>query len=111
MLRRLVPRKGLSDLLRNPLRRWMIGHVQRDQASPLMSQDHQDGQQPKVDRRDHKEVYGRNPGHVVPQERLPRLARSSWPTFGHVLGDRRLRDFDPELEQLTVNAWCAPSLG
>jgi hypothetical protein len=25
-----------------------------------------------------------------------------------VLGDARLRDFKPELEQFAVDAWCAP---
>jgi hypothetical protein len=60
LVRRLVPREGFHD-----------------QATPLMPQDHQDRQQPKAYRPDHKEVYGRNSGHVVPQERLPRLAEPS----------------------------------
>ena len=108
MSRRLVPREGLGDLLRDPLRRRMVGHAQRDQASPLMPQDHQHRQQPKVDRRHHEEVHGADTGRMVAQERLPRLARPSGPTLGHVLGDRRLRDLDPELQQLTVNARRAP---
>jgi hypothetical protein len=60
LVRRLVPREGFHD-----------------QATPLMPQDHQDRQQPKAYGPDHKEVYGRNSGHVVPQERLPRLAEPS----------------------------------
>jgi hypothetical protein len=28
--------------------------------------------------------------------------------FGHVLGDARLRDLKPKLEQFSVNAWCSP---
>jgi hypothetical protein len=30
------------------------------------------------------------------------------PPFDHVLGDARLRDLRPELEQFAVNAWRAP---
>src|SRR6202043_3538955 len=30
------------------------------------------------------------------------------PAFDHVLGDTRLRDIKPELEQFSVNAWCSP---
>jgi hypothetical protein len=30
------------------------------------------------------------------------------PSFDHVLGDARLRDLKPELEQFAVNAWRAP---
>ena len=78
----LIPREGLGDLPRDPLRRRMVGHAQRDQASPLMPQDDQDEQQPKVDRRHHKEVHGADTGRMIAQERLPRLARpraDAWP--------------------------------
>ena len=36
---------------------------------------------------------------------IPGLAA---PPFDHVLGDARLRDLKPELEQFAVNAWRAP---
>ena len=108
MSRRLVPREGLGDLLRNPLRRRMIGHAQRDQTSPLMPQNHQHRQQPEIDRRHDEEVHGADTGRVIAQERLPRLARPSGPALGHILGDGRLSDLDPELQQLTVNAGRAP---
>ena len=81
--KRLVPWEGLGDLLRNPLRRWMIGHAQRDQVSPLKSQDHQDRQQPEIDRRHDEEVHGADPSRVIAQERLPRLAGPSGPARGH----------------------------
>jgi hypothetical protein len=38
--------------------------------------------------------------------RHPWLGRP--PPFDHVLGDARLRDLKPELEQFAVNAWRAP---
>src|SRR5262245_41736975 len=33
---RLLPREGLGNLLRDPLRRRMVGHAERDQTSPFM---------------------------------------------------------------------------
>src|SRR5712671_3267641 len=44
---------------------------------------------------------------MVVEKGLPRLRPPS-PTSCHVLGDRRLRDLDPKLEQLTVDAWRTP---
>src|SRR6266568_7247587 len=41
------------------------------------------------------------------QEGSPSLAGRP-PSFDHVLGDARLRDFKPELEQFAVDAWRAP---
>src|SRR6267154_5271961 len=107
MGRRLVPRKGLGNLARDPLRRRMVGHAQQDQTPSFMPQDHQDKQQPKVDCRDYKEVHGPDPRRMVTQERLPCLARSG-STLGHVLGNRRLSDLDPELQQFTMNTRRAP---
>src|SRR5229473_2103142 len=44
---------------------------------------------------------------AVPQEGSPFLA--GWPaSFDHVLGDARLCDLKPELEQFAVDAWRAP---
>ena len=46
-------------------------------------------------------------GRVVMQEGAPSLA--GWPpSFDHVLGDARLRDLKPELEQFAVDARRAP---
>jgi hypothetical protein len=46
-------------------------------------------------------------GHMIAQERLPSLARPG-PMLGHVRGDGRLSDLDPELQQLAVNTRRAP---
>jgi hypothetical protein len=43
---------------------------------------------------------------LVTQEGAPSLAGP--PSFDQVLGDARLRDRKPELEQLAVDAWRAP---
>src|SRR5262249_2329898 len=44
---------------------------------------------------------------MVAQEGSPSLAGRA-PPFDHVLGDTRLSDLEPELEQFAVNAWRAP---
>src|SRR5712664_2327383 len=44
---------------------------------------------------------------MVVEKGLPGLRPPS-PALRHVLGDGRLGDFDPELEQLAVDARCAP---
>ena len=45
-------------------------------------------------------------GALITQEGSPSLA--GWhPPFDHVLGDGRLRDLEPQLEQFAVNAWRA----
>jgi hypothetical protein len=41
------------------------------------------------------------------QEGPPSLAGRP-PSFDHVLGDARLSDLKPELEQFAVDAWRAP---
>jgi len=44
---------------------------------------------------------------VVMQEGPPSQAGRPSP-FDHVLGDARLRDLEPQLEQFAVNAWRTP---
>ena len=54
-----------------------------------------------------EQVHGGNVRRVVMQEGPPSLAGRPSP-FDHVLGDARLRDLKPKLEQFSVNAWCPP---
>ncbi len=77
-------------------------------SATAMLEDDEAVEQLERRRRDDEEVHGRSLGQVVPQEGPPRLGgRSPRPTR-HVLRDGRLRDAEPELEQLTVNPRCAP---
>jgi hypothetical protein len=55
------------------------------------------------------QVHGGNVWRVVMQEGPPSLA-GRLPPFDHVLGDARLRDLKPEIEQFDVDAWRAPKL-
>ena len=56
---------------------------------------------------DNKQVHGGDIGSMIAQKGAP--SRTGPPSpLDHVLGDARLRDFKPELEQFAVDAWRAP---
>src|SRR5215469_11131792 len=61
----------------------------------------------RTDRRHNKQVHGGNIWRMITQEGSPSL--TGWyPPFDHVLGDARLRDVKPQLEQFAVDARSAP---
>jgi hypothetical protein len=57
--------------------------------------------------RNNKQVHGGNVWSMITQEGSPSLTGRP-PSFDHLLGDARLRDFKPELEQFAVDTWRAP---
>jgi hypothetical protein len=70
-------------------------------------EDDQDVQQTETHRRHDEEIHGGNTCRVIVKECLPgRRPPSLAPR--HVLGDGRLLDFDPELQEFTMNARRAP---
>src|ERR1700692_1170751 len=105
--RSLIPRKCLRYLTCNPFRRWMCCDVDPDEVSAAEPDDDEGIEQIEADGRDDKQVHGGNLWRVVTQEGPPSLAGRP-PPFDHVLGNARLRDLKPELEQFAVNAWRAP---
>src|SRR6202048_3038060 len=107
VVRSLIPRKGLRYLTCNPLRRRICCDVDPDEVSAAEADDDEGIEQIEADGRDDKQVHGGNLWRVVTQEGPPSLAGRP-PPFDHVLGDARLRDLKPELEQFAVNAWRAP---
>ena len=90
----LFPRERFCDLPGDPVRRRMCRYAQGDQPPPLVPEDDQNEEQAKADRRHYHEVHGADASHMVVQKGLPGL-RAPSPTPRHVLGDRRLGDFDP----------------
>src|SRR6266446_3795743 len=64
-------------------------------------------EQVETDSWNNEQVHGGNVRRVVTQEGSPSLAGRR-PSFDHVLGDARLCDFKPELEQFAVDAWRTP---
>src|SRR6202051_2737880 len=107
VVRSLIPGKCLRYLTCNPFRRRMCCDVDPDEVSAAESDDDEGIELIEADGRDGKQVHGGNLWRVVTQEGPPSLAGRP-PPFDHVLGDARLRDLKPELEQFAVNAWRAP---
>src|SRR6266850_1303535 len=105
--RSLIPRKCLRDLTGNPFRRRICCDVDPDELSAVDPHDDQGIEQVETDSRNYEQVHGGNVRRVVAQEGPPSLAGRP-PPFDHVLGDARLGDLKPELEQFAVNPWRAP---
>src|SRR3981189_1927408 len=105
--RSLLPGKGLRYLTCNPFGRRICCDVDPDEVSAVEPDDDEGIEQVETDRRNNEQVHGGNVRRVVMQEGSPSLA--GWPPpFDHVLGNARLRDLKPELEQFAVDAWRAP---
>src|ERR1700676_2223072 len=105
--RSLIPRKCLRYLTCNPFGRRICCDVDPDQVSAVEPDDDEGIEQVETDSWNNEQVHGGNVRRVVTQEGSPSLA--GWPpSFDHVLGDARLRDLKPELEQFAVDAWRAP---
>src|SRR3984893_5259733 len=105
--RSLIPRKCLRYLTCNPFCRRICCDVDPDEISAVQPDDNEGIEQVETDSWNNEQVHGGNVRRVVTQEGSPSLA--GWPSsFDHVLGDARLRDFKPELEQFAVDTWRAP---
>jgi hypothetical protein len=76
--------------------------------SPMVSEEHENEQEPVGRRRDHEEVGSHDLADVISQECAPGLRGRPVPT-SHVFSHGRLRDVDPEFQQFAVNARCAPT--
>src|ERR1700736_6170672 len=105
--RSLIPRKCLRFLTSNPFCRRVCRDVDPDEVSAVEPDDDEGIEQVETDRWNNEQVHGGNVGRVVMQEGSPSLAGRP-PSFDHVLGDARMRDLKPELEQFAVDAWRAP---
>src|SRR6202048_110165 len=105
--RGLIPGKCLRYLTCNPLRGRIWCDVDPDEVSAVEPDDDEGIEQVETDGWNNEQVHGGNPRRVVMQEGSPSLAGRP-PSFDHVLGDARLRDFKPELAQFAVDARRAP---
>jgi len=95
----------LSDA--RPIRRLDVGYVNPDKISAVEPDDDEGIEQVETDSWNNEQVHGGNVWRVVTQEGPPSLAGRR-PSFDHVLGDARLCDLKPELEQFAVDAWRTP---
>src|SRR3984893_12010242 len=109
VVRSLIPRKRLRYLTCNPFCRRICCDVDPDKVSAVEPDNDEGIEQVETDSWNNEQVRGGNVRRMVTQEGSPSLA--GWPpSFDHVLGDARLRDLKPELEQFAVNAWRTPKL-
>src|ERR1700730_11353231 len=102
-----VPRKSLADLACDPLRRRVGCDVDPDGIPAINPYNHEAIQQFEANGRDHEQIHGGNVGSLVSQKGPPSLTWRST-SLDHVLGDTRLRDLKPELEQCAVDARNTP---
>src|SRR5580700_1876194 len=105
--RRFIPRECFCDLARNPFGRRMCCDADPDQLSAIDPHYDVGVEQVETDGWDNEQVHRGNVWRVVMQEGPPSLAGRP-PSSDHVLGDARLRDLKPELEQFPADAWRAP---
>jgi hypothetical protein len=87
----------------------MCCDIDPDEVSTVEPDDDAGIERVETESWNNEQVHGGNVRRVVSQEGSPSLAGRR-PSFDHVLGDARLRDFKPELEQFAVDA-CAPQSG
>jgi hypothetical protein len=105
--RSLIPGKCLRYLTCNPFGRGICCDVDPDKVSAVEPDDDEGIERVETDSWNNEQVHGSNVRRVVVQEGPPSMA--GWrPSFDHVLGDARLRDVKPELEQFAVDARRAP---
>src|SRR6201981_930746 len=107
VVRSLIPRKRLGYLTCNPFRCRICCDVDPGEVSAVYPNNDECIEEAQTDRRDDEEVHGGDLRRVVAQEGPPSLA-GGLPSFHHVLGDARLRDLNPELEQFAVDARRPP---
>src|ERR1019366_6913383 len=82
-------------------------HAKRQPNSSSMRYDDKTIENPERDRWKDKKVDRRDAVGMVAQKRAPALRW--WPRVAaHMPSDCRLSDLEAELEQFTMNAWCAP---
>jgi hypothetical protein len=89
----------------NPFGRRICCGVDPDELPAAEPDD--DIEQVETNSRNSEQVHSGNVRRVVAQEGSPSLA-GRHPSFDHVLGDARLRDLKPKLEQFAVNTPCSP---
>src|SRR5260221_7316650 len=106
-VRSLIPSEHLRYLTCNPFGRGICCDVDPDEVSAAEPDDDEGIEQVETDSWNNEQVHGGDVRRVVAQEGSPSLAGRP-PPFDHVLGDARLLDLKPELEQFAVNAWRTP---
>src|ERR1035437_9196633 len=107
VVRSLIPGKCFRYLTCNPFCRRICCDVDPDEVSAIEPDNDEGIEQVETNSWNNEQVHGGNVRRVVTQKGSPSLPGRP-PPFDHVLGDARLRDLKPELEQFSVDTWRTP---
>lgn len=107
--RSLFPRKCFGYLTCNPFRRRSCCDVDPDEPSAAQPDDDKGIEQVEIDRWNHEQVHGGDVWRVVMREGPPSLAGRPSP-LDHVLGNARLCDLKPKLEQFRRRRWLRSTM-
>jgi len=103
-------RERFPQLLNGPQARWMLGHVEVQDAPTIMSDHEETVDQTESDRWDREEIHRGNGFPMVAEKGQPTLA---WFTISgrsfHPAGYRSLRDIKTQHEELAMDARRSPS--
>ena len=105
--RRGVIGKGVHELLGGPVRCGMLGDVEVNDTSSMVSEHDEDEKDTEAHRRHGEEVERNDVADMVGEERPPCLRRAGAPPR-HEPRDGAFRDLDPELEKFAVDSRSAP---
>ena len=100
--------KCLPQLLSRPLRGWVSGHIEMQNATPVMGQHQKHVKDLKTDRGHGEEIDGDQLLGVILQEGAPGLGRG-FAAAHHVFAHAALTDVDAEFERFAVDARSTPT--
>ena len=106
--RRGIKWKRFHDLLGCPSGGGMLGHVEVHDFATVMTEDYEHIENTKRGGRHGEEIHRGQVRYVIFEKSPPSLRRRFSMT-GHVLRNRGLRDLNAQLEQFSMDSWCAPS--
>jgi hypothetical protein len=101
------PTEGFSHLMREPELGRILGDIEVNDPSAVVTDDDQAVEQPERRGRNDEHVDGHGVAHVVAQEAAPGRGGDLGPP-GYVSADGGLAHNDTELEQFAVDAGRAP---
>ena len=101
-------REGFAQLLGRPTGGGSLDDVKVQHFSALVRQDHKNVEKLEVQGGHREKIDRDHLPQVIVQERFPVLGRGMRRSADHVFGDGSLGQREAQLEQLAVDAGCAP---
>jgi hypothetical protein len=102
-----VVREGIYDLLSGPAGGGMLGDIEMDYPSAMVSEQDENEEHPQACGRDREEIEGDEISDMVGEERPPRLGWRCAP-LRHQAGNGALREVEAELEEARAPALRRP---